>query len=88
MPGGVQFMIDKNMKVLQPFAEEIELERRKVIEKYASKNDDGSFVTTENENGYKEYVYKKDIDKEMAVDEINDFINQNILFDIYIDETK
>jgi hypothetical protein len=115
MPGSVQFLIDKNLKELQPFADEIEKKRVKVIESHADKDDKGEFITVENEKGLKEFTYKTDEDKQKAVDEINkemlieyelpihqiplslysevkvqtkNVVGQDILFDIYIDETK
>ena len=115
MPGGVQFLIDKNLKELSPIIKEIEEKRAEIISERSLFDEDGNPKLETDENGRKKYTYKSDEDMQDAIDKVNmlmevqydvevykiplslysnvqiqtkNVVGQDILFDIYIDETK
>lgn len=68
MPGIVQYVLDKNLKALEPFADKIEKERVKAIEENCDKDEEGNPITVVNERGLKEYVYSDDDIKRRAAE--------------------
>ena len=78
LPIKVGYAISKNIKIMEPIAVAYDEERKKILDKYASKDEsgellvDGDSYVIENQEGYKKEIQELlDIDNEIQIHTIS-----------------